>query len=151
VPIADVSINALNTTLYSVTASTMTLPVQANSVPPDPIFGFGGSLFNLIDVARAYDANFTSSTAVTSLALSPKTATNTVGTKHCVVATTCNSQRTQASIFGQATVGGSAIVGYQIDVVDNGEPGSSDHYRIRLSNGYDSGDHTLDGGNIQIH
>jgi hypothetical protein len=41
---------------------------------------------------------------------------------------------------------------FRIDVDDNGEPGRSDTYRIRLSNGYDSGIQTLaKGGNIQIH
>src|SRR5204862_3500063 len=62
VPIADVSIpTPLNSTLYSVTASTMTLAARANSNPPSSaIFTgpIGGVLFNLIDVARAYDANF---------------------------------------------------------------------------------------------
>jgi hypothetical protein len=68
-----------------------------------------------------------------------------------VVSITCNTARTTASIFGQATVDGSGSVGYEIDVQDNGEPGKNDRYRIRLSNGYDSGDHKLDAGNIQIH
>jgi hypothetical protein len=67
-----------------------------------------------------------------------------------VTSITCNAQRTQASIFGQATIGGTGFYSYEIDVVDNGEPGSNDHYRMRLSNGYDSGDHTLAGGNIKI-
>src|SRR5262249_42672588 len=68
-----------------------------------------------------------------------------------VTSITCNSGRTQASIFGEATVDGGSIVSYQIDVVANGERGKNDHYRLRLSNGYDSGDHKLDSGNIQIH
>jgi hypothetical protein len=58
---------------------------------------------------------------------------------------------TQASIFGTATIDGSGSVGYQIDVTDAGEPGSSDTYRIQLSNGYDSGVQVLYGGNVQIH
>lgn len=289
VPIARVSIDALNGTLYSVTASTMTLPERASTAPS--LGGIGGTFFNLIDVARAYNASFTSSTAVTSLTLAPKTATNTVGTQHCVTATvttasggpasrvtvrfrvtgansasgsgttsssgqalfcysganagddtiaayadvnrngvqdpgepgdtasktwaprstpgcdakitnggqittdqgdqatfggeatglasgsasgneeyqdhgpaspmnvksqvvtsiTCDASRTHASIFGEATIDGGSLASYEIDVVDNGEPGSNDHYRIRLSNGYDSGDHTLSGGNVQIH
>ncbi|MDQ1495088.1 MAG: hypothetical protein QOG69_1571, partial [Actinomycetota bacterium] len=288
VPIAGVNIASLNSTLYSVTASTMTLQTPANTAPSTG--GLGGQLFNLIDVARAYDANFTSTTTVTSLTLAPKTGTDVVGTQHCVTATvssasgspaagvtvrfsvsgansssgsgttnasgqaqfcytgtnagsdaisafadlnknavqdpgepgdtasetwtarstagcdakvtgggqittsqhdqatfggeatgltsgsasgneqyqdhgpaspmdvkstvvtsiTCNAQRTQASIFGQATIGGTGFYSYEIDVVDNGEPGSNDHYRMRLSNGYDSGDHTLAGGNIKI-
>ena len=54
VPIKDVSEpGAINQTLYSVTASTMTLPQPANSVPSSG--GIGGSFFNLIDVAPAYD------------------------------------------------------------------------------------------------
>jgi hypothetical protein len=44
---------AISNRLYSVTASTMTLPVPANSVPV--VMGIGGSLFNLIDVAPPYD------------------------------------------------------------------------------------------------
>jgi hypothetical protein len=42
-------------------------------------------------------------------------------------------------------------VTYVIEVKDLGEPGRRDTYRIILSNGYDSGEHTLEGGNIQIH
>jgi hypothetical protein len=290
VPIApNVTIpSPLNSTLYSVTASTMTLQGKANATPT--VLGLGGLFFNLIDVARAYDANFTG-TAVTNLTLAPKTATNIVGTQHCVTATvatasgqpasgvtvrfsvtgantasgssstgsngqalfcytgtntgndtisayadlnkngvqdpgepsdtasktwtprstagcdakitnggqittnhndtatfggeatglasgsangneeyqdhgpadpmnvksvavtsiTCDASRTHASIFGQATINGVGFYSYEIDVVDNGEPGSNDHYHIMLSNGYDSGDHTLQGGNIQIH
>jgi hypothetical protein len=291
VPIANVSIpSPLNSTLYSVTASTMTLQGKANAFPTDPLLGTGGLFFNLIDVARAYDANFTGN-AVTNLTLAPKNATNMVGTQHCVTATvttasggpasgvtvrfsvsgantasgssttgsngqalfcytgttpgndtirafadlnkngvqdpgepsdtasktwtprstpgcdakitnggqittnagdtasfggeatglasgaargneeyqdhgpvnpmnvksvavtsiTCNAQRTQASIFGDATIDGVGFYSYQIDVADNGEPGSNDTYRIQLNNGYDSGTHTLNGGNIQIH
>jgi hypothetical protein len=59
VPISQVSLQdgvaPLSKRLYSVTASTMTLPARANS---EPVFaGIGGVLFNLIDVARAYDVN----------------------------------------------------------------------------------------------
>ena len=57
----------------------------------------------------------------------------------------------KAEIFGEATIDGSGSYGFRIDVADNGEPGSSDTYEIQLSNGYDSGQHTLDGGNVQIH
>jgi len=59
VPIKDVTEpGAINQALYSVTASTMTLPQPANSIPSSG--GIGGSFFNLIDVAPAYD--FTSQT-----------------------------------------------------------------------------------------
>ena len=58
VPLVQVSLDPgvapFNTKLYSVTASTMTLPAQASSV--SSLGGVGGIPFNLIDVARAYDA-----------------------------------------------------------------------------------------------
>jgi hypothetical protein len=68
-----------------------------------------------------------------------------------VQAVVCSADGTQASIFGQATIGGSGTSDYRIDLEDLGEPGASDTYRIRLSNGYDSGEQVLDGGNVQIH
>jgi hypothetical protein len=69
-----------------------------------------------------------------------------------VQSVTCSPDETQASIFGQATINGSGTYNYRIDVQDNGEPGKLiDQYRIRLDNGYDSGDHILRGGNVQIH
>jgi hypothetical protein len=63
----------------------------------------------------------------------------------------CSRDGTMASIFGTATIDGAGSYVYRIDVVDLGEPGTSDRYRIRLSNGYDSGDQQLEGGNVQIH
>jgi hypothetical protein len=69
-----------------------------------------------------------------------------------VLSVVCSTDKTTATIFGMATVDGSASYVFAIDVKDLGEPGAGvDHYRIRLSNGYDSGDQVLDGGNIQIH
>ena len=68
-----------------------------------------------------------------------------------VLAVTCSDDGTSASIFGTATIDGTGSVDFRIDVTDLGEPGSSDTYEIRLSNGYDSGLQTLVGGNIQIH
>jgi Bacterial Ig-like domain (group 1) len=69
-----------------------------------------------------------------------------------VQAVTCSRDGTSASIFGTATIDGAGTFNFRIDVVDNGEPGAgSDTYRIRLSNGYDSGVKTLLGGNIQLH
>ena len=68
-----------------------------------------------------------------------------------VQAVTCSADGTQATIFGQATVDGSGTFDYRIDLTDLGEPGTADTYRIRLSNGYDSGEQVLDGGNVQIH
>ena len=63
----------------------------------------------------------------------------------------CNTAGTQASIFGTSTINGAGTFNFRIDLKDLGEPGSSDTYRIRLSSGYDSGEMTLDGGNVQIH
>ena len=54
-----------------------------------------------------------------------------------------------ATVRGTGTAHGVSVT-YRIDVVDNGEPGTADSYRIRLSNGYDLGVHTLNGGNVQV-
>ncbi len=66
-----------------------------------------------------------------------------------VVVVVCRST-ISATIFGDATIDGTGSHIYRIDVIDNGEPGSNDHYRMRVD-AYDSGDHTLMGGNIQVH
>lgn len=63
----------------------------------------------------------------------------------------CSADRTRASIFGTARVNGQSSFDFRIDARDAGEPGRNDTYRIRVSNGYDSGERKLDGGNIQIH
>ncbi len=69
-----------------------------------------------------------------------------------VLAVTCSADGKSASIFGTATINGSGTFNFRIDVTDNGEPGAgSDTYRIRLSTGYDSGEQTLLGGNVQLH
>jgi hypothetical protein len=69
-----------------------------------------------------------------------------------VEAVTCSRDGTSASIFGFATIDGVGSYVFRIDLQDLGEPGAAtDHYRIRLSSGYDSGDQLLSGGNIQIH
>jgi hypothetical protein len=57
----------------------------------------------------------------------------------------------EATIFGEATIDGSGRYAYRIDVEDRGEPGTTDTYWITLSNGYNSGRHPLEGGNITIH
>ena len=57
---------------------------------------------------------------------------------------------TQATIRGTGSAAGFTGVPYRIDVRDNGEPGRSDTYRIRIANAYDSGERTLDGGNVQV-
>ena len=67
-----------------------------------------------------------------------------------MVAVVCSGNK--ASVFGTATINGSGSYNYRIDLTDNGEPGAgADKYRIRLSTGYDSGERTLAGGNIQMH
>jgi hypothetical protein len=55
---------------------------------------------------------------------------------------------TRASIFGQATINGSDVVDYRINVQDLGGRGE-DTFQLILE-GYDSGEQTLRGGNIQI-
>jgi len=56
-----------------------------------------------------------------------------------------------AIVFGTATVDGEGSFVFRVDVVDNGEPGGDDTFRLRMSDGYDSGTAALEGGNIQIH
>jgi hypothetical protein len=68
-----------------------------------------------------------------------------------VQAVACSGDRTQASLFGNATVDGAGSYEYQIDLLDNGEPGVDDKYRIFIPGvGYESGLQTLRGGNVQI-
>ena len=56
VPLSNVNEpGAIDNRLHEVTASTMTLQERANTNPP--VFGIGGSLFNLIDVAQGYTFN----------------------------------------------------------------------------------------------
>ena len=57
----------------------------------------------------------------------------------------------KATILGQGRVNGEGSFDFRIDVTDSGEPGREDRYRIRISNGYDSGDQRLEGGNVQMH
>jgi hypothetical protein len=68
-----------------------------------------------------------------------------------VLALSCSPDRTEAEIFGTATVDGAGSFDFRIDVEDNGNPGQgNDLYEIELSNGYSSGLQVLEGGNIQI-
>ena len=56
-----------------------------------------------------------------------------------------------AKVFGTATAGGSSGVVFRLDLTDNGEPGrKADTFRLRTSDGLDSGIALLQGGNIQI-
>ena len=68
-----------------------------------------------------------------------------------VLAIVCDGA-TEASIYGQATIDGSGSFFFRIKVKDVAEPGAGqDTYWIILANGYNSGEHTLGGGNVQIH
>jgi hypothetical protein len=58
----------------------------------------------------------------------------------------CDGSR--ASISGQATINGSDGIDFQINVQDLGK--GEDTYQL-LTDGYDSGEQVLRGGNIQIH
>lgn len=53
-------------------------------------------------------------------------------------------------IAGAAIINGQSGFTFEVDVADNGEPGTADVFIIRLSNGYEAGG-TLRGGNIQLH
>lgn len=53
-------------------------------------------------------------------------------------------------IEGTAEINGQGGFTYNVDVTDNGEPGTNDMFAISLSNGY-SASGTLRGGNIQLH
>jgi len=56
-----------------------------------------------------------------------------------------------AKVFGTVTVDGGGSFVFRLDLADITEPGvEHDTFRLRLSNGYDSGLTTLNGGNIQI-
>jgi hypothetical protein len=68
-----------------------------------------------------------------------------------VTSIVCSADKTQASIYGQATIDGSGSYVYRIVVQDNGNSGPTDAYGIRLSNGYDSGLQSLRSGNVDIH
>jgi Bacterial Ig-like domain (group 1)/Beta-propeller repeat len=66
-----------------------------------------------------------------------------------VLAIVCDGS-TRASIFGQATVNGLGVVNYRINLQDLGVPGKAgDTYQL-FSDGYDSGEQPLGGGNILI-
>ena len=67
-----------------------------------------------------------------------------------ILAVTCDVTQGRATILGRATVNGSGSFAVRLGVVDRGEPGRDDHYSLSLSNGYASGTHRLDGGNIQV-
>jgi hypothetical protein len=57
---------------------------------------------------------------------------------------------TRASIFGQGTINGSGPFNFRINVQDLGGPGRTQDTYWLLIEGYNSGEQTLRGGNIEI-
>ncbi len=68
-----------------------------------------------------------------------------------VDAVTCAANATRATVFGTATVNSADSVEYRIDVQLTAREWGKDTYRIRLSNGYDSGTEQIRHGDIDIH
>jgi len=69
-----------------------------------------------------------------------------------LLAVVCSVDRTEAQIYGRATIDGTGSHFFRIDVRDAGEPGNgNDTYWMLLDAGYTSGDQVLEGGNVQIH
>ncbi|HEX5875671.1 MAG TPA: SBBP repeat-containing protein [Pyrinomonadaceae bacterium] len=66
-----------------------------------------------------------------------------------VLAVVCDGS-TRASIFGQATIDGSGVANYRINVQDLGGPSKGQDTYWLITDGYDSGEQILRGGNIQI-
>ena len=56
----------------------------------------------------------------------------------------------RATFSGACSVNKVSGFTFTVDVIDNGDPGSNDFFRIRLSNGYDASG-TLSSGNILVH
>jgi hypothetical protein len=67
-----------------------------------------------------------------------------------VDAVTCNPDATRASVYGKATINGAGSVEYRIDIQIAASKGGKDTYRIRLSNGYDSGAQPIRHGDVDI-
>lgn len=67
-----------------------------------------------------------------------------------VDAVTCSPDATLASVFGTATVNGADSVQYRIDIQLTGWERGKDTYRVRLSNGYDSGAQLIRHGDVEI-
>jgi hypothetical protein len=66
-----------------------------------------------------------------------------------LTATTCSSDHTTASIFGQATIDGAGSHTFRVDVTD-GKSVAPDTYGITLDTGYVSGQHPLTKGKVTI-
>ncbi len=68
-----------------------------------------------------------------------------------VDAVTCSADASRASVFGKARVNGTGSVEYRIDIQLTAWERGQDTYRIRLSNGYDSGPRQIGHGDLDIH
>lgn len=66
-------------------------------------------------------------------------------------AVTCSANLELADIYGTASINGSGTYVFRIEVSDPDSSGGPDTYWIALSNGYDSGNHALGGGTVEIH
>lgn len=66
---------------------------------------------------------------------------------HSISVQTIVCEGSQASIFGQATINGTGVVNFRINLQDLGK--GSDTYQLIIDD-YDSGEQLLGGGNIQI-
>lgn len=58
---------------------------------------------------------------------------------------------TTRRITGNCKVNNQTGYTYIVTVADNGEPGVNDSFRLQLSDGYDTANKKLGGGNIQLH
>jgi lysophospholipase L1-like esterase len=68
-----------------------------------------------------------------------------------VDAVTCSTDASRASVFGKAKLNGTGSVEYRIDIQVAAWERGKDTYRIRLSNGYDSGAQQIHHGDVDIH
>jgi streptogramin lyase len=67
-----------------------------------------------------------------------------------VDAVTCSADATSAKVFGKGTVGGRASVDYRVDIRRARSSHSKGSYRVRLTNGYDSGSQAVRNGSVNI-
>jgi hypothetical protein len=68
-----------------------------------------------------------------------------------VVAVTCNTDATKASILGTASINGSGSIRYGIDIRLAPSQRGNDTYGIRLANGYATGVQAIRHGDVVIH
>jgi hypothetical protein len=140
-------------------ASVMWIGLPPVTVPPPPsstpgkISG-GGHISNPSKKHFAFFAEYTTQSAKTGgdMSFDDK---NGMKVKATALASLTISGGT-ATLKGDASVNGTAGYKFTLDVVDNGEPGASDTYRLRLTQpanpmySYDTATSTLSGGNIQV-